>query len=507
MKSLTSKRGNNFLPRLLFLVGLIQVGLMCSITSIGQSYDANWILANGQLIVEFHEEEPNLHLTDSIFNTHLDNSCISDSEGALWFYANGCSVRGWDYAEIMNGDSLNPGAQTDLQCSGGNVATQGSLFIPSPGNPNHLYLLHMNLDFFPPYGAVGIEFFYSLIDVSDGVNVRIIEKNHLVYADTFAHALISACRHANGRDWWLLIPEMASNKWFRFLLDANGLHGPWEQRVATVLGEDNGGGWVAFSEDGNFYARVDKFDNLHVLNFDRCSGLLSNHHYIKLPTIMPSLGNIRSLAFSPNSQLLYVNGPEFLYQFDLNAPSLQNSMQLVGEFDGYGDPHPGYFSRMKLAPDGKIYVFPGNSNYYLNVINKPDERGEDCDFVQHEFELPLRNYTYPPNIPNFKLGRMEGSPCDTLFVPPVTTAGCTTDDMQVNPNPFEQELFIRFDDCIIQEGRFFLYDALGRVIWEEDVHSSDIDHVISLPQLATGVYFYQIISEGKQLKSGKLLKY
>ncbi|MBR9922318.1 MAG: T9SS type A sorting domain-containing protein [Bacteroidetes bacterium] len=486
-----------------FCLLLCLVGLSPSILT-GQSYDANWVLSNGLLILDFKEEPPGLEEIDSVFPVRIDNSSISDAAGKLWYYFNGCFVRGADYKVIMNGDSLNAGPQSDLQCGGGNIAVQGSMFLPAPGMDDKLYLLHMNLDFFPPHYAVGIELFYSIIDSESGPTGTVVEKNQLLLRDTFSTGLITACRHANGRDWWILLPEVASNKFYRFLLDTEGIHGPWEQRIGTVDQDDSGGGWVAFSEDGNYYARVDEFNDLHVFHFDRCSGLLSNHQFVEIPDIGPNLGYHRSLAFSPNNQFLYISGPEYLHQLDLQATSLQNSMQLVGEFDGYGDPFPGYFERMKLAPDGKIYVFPGNSNYYLNVIEEPDKRGEDCHFTQHEFALPIRNYTYPPNIPNFNLSRMVGSPCDTLFAPPVDIV-CGEDQISANPNPFQQNIRIDYEACSLESGVFYLYDALGRKLWQEEIRGDGM-YEFHIPDYPSGIYVYQILSAGERLKSGKLVK-
>ncbi len=70
---------------------------------------------------------------------------------------------------------------------------------------------------------------------------------------------------------------------------------------------------------------------------------------------------------------------------------------------------------MVQAPDGRIYVVPGAaSSRFLHVIERPDLPAEDCRLVQHKIDLKKSNARSAPNIPNFRLGPLDGSPCDTL---------------------------------------------------------------------------------------------
>jgi PKD repeat protein len=72
-----------------------------------------------------------------------------------------------------------------------------------------------------------------------------------------------------------------------------------------------------------------------------------------------------------------------------------------------------------LAPDGKIYINSNNRCSYLHVINEPDSLGLACEVCQHCVDLPSVNAFSMPNFPNYRLGHLEGSPCDTLRQPPV----------------------------------------------------------------------------------------
>ncbi len=50
----------------------------------------------------------------------------------------------------------------------------------------------------------------------------------------------------------------------------------------------------------------------------------------------------------------------------------------------------------------------------LHVIHRPDLPGAACRFEQHGIHLPTLNSWNMPNFPYYRLGPLDGSPCDTL---------------------------------------------------------------------------------------------
>jgi PKD repeat protein len=74
---------------------------------------------------------------------------------------------------------------------------------------------------------------------------------------------------------------------------------------------------------------------------------------------------------------------------------------------------PTYFSA-QLAPDQRIYISATNGIQYLHVIDNPDKAGADCGFREKGLKLPTYNQSSMPNFPNYRLGPLDGSPCDTL---------------------------------------------------------------------------------------------
>ncbi|MFK7810645.1 MAG: PKD domain-containing protein, partial [Saprospiraceae bacterium] len=172
--------------------------------------------------------------------------------------------------------------------------------------------------------------------------------------------------------------------------------------------------------------------NIDLYEFDRCTGLLNNHLQIKEEEI----GVPGGVAFSPSGQFMYIAVWDKILQFDLTVVDIAASRDTVAIYDGFVEwitptlSNPTRFYNMQNGPDGKIYIScPNTSSRYLHVIDEPDSAGIACNFLQHHIELPSFNNHGLPNFPNYRLGALEGSPCDTLPqpMPPLAAFSCTTD--------------------------------------------------------------------------------
>ena len=125
------------------------------------------------------------------------------------------------------------------------------------------------------------------------------------------------------------------------------------------------------------------------------------------------------VAFSPNSELLYISAWDSIYQYNLGDTDILASRQMVAATDEFivQEPVPAFtkFFMMQLAPNDKIYIsVPNVSSRYLHVIDAPNELGTACNVLQHHVLLPTFNNFSLPNLPHFSLKAEIGSPCDTL---------------------------------------------------------------------------------------------
>ncbi len=238
-------------------------------------------------------------------------------------------------------------------------------------------------------------------------------KDQPVIEDTLSGGQLKPIRHANGRDWWLIVPRYKVNQYYIYLLDPTGIHlvniqaiGP-ETNSQTVVSQ------AAVSPDGSKYCRFSAPGGLLVFDFDRCAGKLSNLNYGgSALDIYNCNGN--GLAISPNSRYLYLALCDSLFQFDLAAQDLFASRQVVQTYFG-PDPLEGLMAFAQLAPDGKIYLVTGNGTLNAHIIHQPDEPGLACNAENGAiiFDTPKVSY---PNLPNFRLGPIDGSVCDSLGI-------------------------------------------------------------------------------------------
>lgn len=370
----------------------------------------------GRSVIDFADlSAPHVYREDRDMDFRQTCSSICDVEGNLLFYTNGIYIANTAHKKMMNGDSLSPEGWTFSYPSGLPVS-QGTIALPIPEKENEYMLFHGQLDFPAGIGPIYSKLYYSKVDMElAGGLGGVTEKNVVLLQDTLFVGKITATRHGNGRDWWLIIPESHTSQYYSYLLTPDSLYAKGAQAIgASIL---PGVGQAIFTPDGSRYLRFDLHaagvgNNLNIYDFDRCTGLFSSPIELVNFDSMGAAG----LAVSANSRFVYVITSRYVRQYDLWATDIASSLDTVAIYDGFVSPlgHNTWFYLAQLAPDNKIYVNTPSGSNFLHVIQEPDKKGEDCQFEQHGLELPSRNAFTMPNFPNFRLGPLDGSPCDTL---------------------------------------------------------------------------------------------
>lgn len=373
------------------------------------------------VIMDFAEVPANIYYEFMGVPLDFTNASICDTSGDLLLYTNGISVYNFAYDSLENGGRINPGEYSDELVEVGNHLPQGALILPRPGSDSLYHLIYEELSRAPEFSANSkrvFSLFKAKVNMSlnDGLG-KVVEKDQLILGDTLDVGKIVANRHANGRDWWILVPEYISEKYYKFLLTDEGLSDLGFQ----IIGENHyyGLGQASFSTNGKKYIQYNLYhfgeNYLNIFDFERCTGELSNPLRI-LDTLYAFSGGA---AISENSRFLYTPTDTKIYQYDLEADDIEASKVVVAEYDGYYDEIPALQTRFfmaALAPDGKIYISANNSSKYLHVIHEPDKKGLACNVEQHGIELPAWNQFTMPNFPYYGLGPLDGSPCDTLNI-------------------------------------------------------------------------------------------
>jgi PKD domain/Secretion system C-terminal sorting domain len=429
------------------LVTLLSLAQYCY----AQNEDHQWMLGvwnsafqdtsyNSLMNFNFNESPESISqiFPPEYFGLSGTNTAVSNNEGELVCYSNGIEIWNKDHEVLLNGGDFQSG-----QYSYGFPVAQGALILPLPEAENVYYFISgKRVSFYNSDGWLTNGFsplHYSIIDFNSSEAGTVIDKESPFITDTMAIAKIVATRHANGRDWWLINNKYETNGFYRYLLNPEGISEVGYQTIGDTI--DPGLSQATFSPDGAWYAQfnwsgivgvpgqtTDVYIDLY--QFDRCTGLLSNHLQIKDEGAAATGG----VCFSPNSRYLYVPAWDYVYQFDMLAPDIEASRDTVAVHDGFTFISPAgvlmttRFYLPQLTPDGKIYISCNNLTPYLHVIDQPDSAGIACNVLQHHIELPSYNFNGIPYFPNYHLGARPGSPCDSLSVQaPQAAFGCTPD--------------------------------------------------------------------------------
>lgn len=390
--------------------------------------DNHWILSN-YIHLQFDSNTVQSEIIDHPDQglvTSPYHSAISADNGDLLFHSGGCYVMDKFCHIIENGDSLNPGITEYGFCVHGETPWyQGVISLPYPGSESKYILF--TLDFAYPFPSgdtihtqpVPLHLYYHIIDMSlnNGLG-SVIEKNEVAISDTLSGGYIQACQHGNGRDWWIIVPKSYSNCYHILYISPFGVMDKGLTCEGLIHGDLDYGGAVDFSQNGEWYARSipwinDSIAQLDLFSFDRCTGNLKYFTNLKVPL---DFKNYIGLKFSPNSRFLYMSVFKSLWQFDLLSGDIQNSLQLAGKIQGNFTSEKGSLYFQQLAPNGKIYISTPASHKYLSTIHYPDRLGNECGFKEHDLHMPFNrvNFVGLPNYPNYRLGPVDGSECDSL---------------------------------------------------------------------------------------------
>ena len=400
-----------------------------SINLIAQKHDYHWITGYGSnvgnpdfglSILQFEDfgKVDTFSKKDSSFDMDFFNVSMSDSNGSLQFYCNGVGLNNHLHQLMENGDGMSgfPGSTGE---DGGYAMTQGGISVPWPGTSDQFFLLQEKGEYFPfqeDHRFKTTALLYSRIDMSaNGGEGNIVEKRMVFLQDTVERGKSKLVRHANGRDWWHIKNKLDENVFYRTLITPQGPEVIGEQTVGLPVMQ--GAGQAVFSPDGSKYVIFNSISAdvglyLDIYDFDRCTGLLSNHQKLHFSHD----GGPGGVAISPNSRYLYHSSHWYIYQFDLLATNIAASKDTVAIYDLNVDWFPTTFFAAQLASDGRIYVISPNGVPVMHQIEYPDEPGEACIVKQHSVRLPTLNSFSIPNNPNYRLGPIDGSPCDTLGI-------------------------------------------------------------------------------------------
>jgi hypothetical protein len=438
----------------------------------------------------------------------ITNTSISDASGSLLCFSNGKNIYNRNWKIMENGLDFYPNSAYP----NGFTFSQSYLLLPFPGHSTKIIYIYGKPDFVNNGSTIGyVHFNYAIIDMelNNGLG-RVVERGLTVESDTLTVGCVNAVRHGNGRDWWVVVPHYDNDIFYRYLLTPTGLI-PIDKQVSPST--TWGLGQAVFSPDGQWYARYNwhgiipdsSFSTFDLYRFDRCTGLLGEH-ITKTYNADGQLGRAGGIAFSNSSRYLYVSKWDTIFQYDLQAPDILASEEVVAVYDGFLAEfnQPTRFFTLLLAPDNKIYCSVSNVNSrYLHIIEKPDLPGPACEVRQHAIHLPVFNNNLLPNMPYYRLREWVGSPCDTLGSVAVGEAKKPA-PLQIAPNPATDAARVALPAPAPPNTVVVLTDMTGRAITMQPVPDGAMEVMLSLSSCRAGLYLVQIQTTGITVGVGKV---
>jgi len=436
-------------------------------------------------------------------STYFSKATLSDRHtGELLFASNGWRLINGQ-GEILSyklwlDEVPHPGDSSDTT----NVnITAGPLFLNYPGDSTKAYLFYGQLK---PYSIQNYNFradaffTYALLDIPSR---SLISQNNILLSDTSSMGDMQACRHANGRDWWIVKPHVYTDLYYVGLLDPQGIEMNLVQLpgVPHLLRTNTSS---KFNIQGTKYIQYTGQPNrfVHEYDFDRCSGELSNLIEHDISDSIANNDLIAGMSISPDGSKFYFkrsssnsNGiTQGFYQIDL----VNDEVNLISR----------NVSTPQMMPNGKKMIF---GEYFFdedNVIQRrvseianPNAPFAELEIEQFKYNTPNALLTVAPsNFAYFRLGADSGSACDTLGS---VTVGehlkAQEEYLSIFPNPSRDVLNVRLQQSERQPAQLFIYNAVGQRVHSQTITEEYTNLQATALGLFAGVYTLHVQS-GKQ---------
>jgi hypothetical protein len=483
------------MKKTIILLTVLQI-IICN-TVFAQSKRGNqWVTGRGTTVMF----ENNIVTTKYIAVTPWHyftggNSAICDTNGNLILCSDGFNIYDSVGNYLDGGDTLVPVDYYNHYGSWSDYS-QSSIFLPIDSS-KYYFITPANSAGNLCFSCHNDALFYSVIDMNENGGAGKVVKRMIPFAENgqFRKTQMMACRHSNGKDWWLLKQAGDSSRIHKFLFTQDSVYNmAYQQFDAPVWGPWDITGQSCFSHDGKKYAtnsHGSSTGKVFLADFDRCYGILSNPKEIIMPQgsqYNPNAPNdmerlCKGLAYSPNGKYLYVIGQFNIWQFDFDDSSWFHVAGMDTTFIQFQHYNASYY-----GSDGKLYIgnFGGGSKQ-ISVINNPDVKGAGCNFCPRCLRLDsLGIYAAagtPPCMPNYSLGK------DSCYPLGVSHYNDKSNLLDVYPNPASTVLYIQSESKEKRE----LYNSVGQLLIVTKENEIDVRN------FPKGIYYIKVANTVKKI--------
>ncbi|MGA2824412.1 MAG: hypothetical protein ABSE72_12915, partial [Bacteroidales bacterium] len=302
----------------------------------------NWYFGS-QAGVSFNSGIPQ-YLINSQMITNRSMATVSDSLGNLLFYTDGMRVYDRTGSIMPNGSDLLSAQQDQSVCVVQNISDDSLYYIftlnclgwplPLPNEGLHYSVVDMRLN-----GGLG--------DIVTG------QKNISLLGNANYPIGMTAARHHNNKDAWLIIHNaLSNNNFYAYLITSGGIQEPVVSPSSFYTQPIDNPGYLRVSPDGT------KLISPSNVLFEYCQFNLSTGQITHLFWVEGTDTGIDEgwayLEFSIDSRYLYRASADWhhakIYQYDA---TLEDSV-LFKQSETYVG-HSAYGVHLQMGPDWKIY--------------------------------------------------------------------------------------------------------------------------------------------------------
>lgn len=364
------------------------------------------------------------------------------------------------------------------------------------------------------------------------MSISLADNNRLVAGGTGGNIFLSD----DGGETWTPsmlhsysshIPQVAMKGELGYAVDANGI---------IFKSTDNGENWFEITNTFSHLRCVSIFDESRVF-FGGQSEMLHEHKNGLWSVIPYIVGNhwLRQIYFQDEMNGFVVGDGGRAYKTPNNAygwylMNMRTTMNLTGIYFPTADTGycSGFGSTLLKTVDGgvvwesvysgpsidfwQVYFFTNDYGYVSGSegqILMTSDGGQTWIPEETNCDVPLRGFCYIPELDRLLVGGWYGK---VLYKDIATSANDQQSgvfksvSIQAYPNPFDGFVSLEISGLHSSDNRLIVLNAINQEVKGFDgVQNGKL--LIDLTGSPSGTYYYNLISKGQSLASGKLIKF